>query len=149
MTPRQLAGERFMSDIAASDDRREKLRELDPGRFELGKPLPGAIRSIRGRTLIRRGRVLQQGDLELIQEHLGRGVFGGDGWPETAFREERTPLVSSDSSTPGAGVDPSGSAGTGGLHEADTVPHGDLVPLSLERVPLAGRRCYKSANRVA
>ena len=122
-----------MSKIAATEDHAQHLRRLDIGKLELGKPLPGPIHSIRGRILVRGGRALTEDDLELIREHVSRGVYGGEDWPETSFCEEHA--------APGVPRDHAGD------HAADTSAPprrsppdgggsapGDLVPLALERL---------------
>jgi HD-GYP domain-containing protein (c-di-GMP phosphodiesterase class II) len=67
------------------------LRRLDPDRFEVGAPLPGALCDVHGNPLIPGGWPLGPDDVKRLRGHLRRGVYGGDDWPEQSFLPPEPP----------------------------------------------------------
>jgi len=66
-------------------DQGKALRRLDPDRFEVGAPLPGALCDVNGRPLMPAGWPLSAADIHRLRGHLRRGVYGADDWPEVSF----------------------------------------------------------------
>lgn len=67
------------------------LRQLDPGRFEMGKPLPGALCDVHGKTLMPAGFPLDPADVKRLRGQIRRGVYGGDDWPAECFLDHAAP----------------------------------------------------------
>jgi HD-GYP domain-containing protein (c-di-GMP phosphodiesterase class II) len=69
-----------MSTTSTTEYRLQGLRRIAPEKIVIGKPLPGSLHTARGRRLIRRGHVIQQDDLDLINDHIARGIYGDSDW---------------------------------------------------------------------
>ncbi|MCK4658017.1 MAG: hypothetical protein KAV82_00715 [Phycisphaerae bacterium] len=120
----------------ASTDKSDttRLRRIDPAKLRVGGVLPGTIRALSGRVLIRPGRTLNADDLTLIEDHLKRGIYGDSEWAEEyladmakAVQPEKTPPTP-DQQTPA---------------QADS----EIVPLPVEHLQVGRRLSYALYNR--
>ena len=86
-------------------DKARALHELDPLELELGEPLPGALCTVDGRVVMRKGVTLEFEVLDRLRQRLADGLYGGAEWPST-FRvaaPDRQHAESSKQSTPPGG----------------------------------------------
>jgi HD-GYP domain-containing protein (c-di-GMP phosphodiesterase class II) len=132
-----------MEPSASTSSETAHLRQLDPDKLRPGDSLPGPIRTASGRTLVRPGRVLLPEDINLLAEHLNKGIFGGPEWPEDSFIDGRESddgasagTVSTDAESPlispDDGLAPEKAAGEGlAPIRADELRVGQRLPFAL------------------
>ncbi len=123
-----------MPDAVTREIDKTTLRRLDPTKLRVGDTLPSAIRTARGRVLMRPGRVLRQDDLELLGDHLRDGIFGGPEWPGAFLAHDTQSTQAQDP------------AGTGG-RQIEQPEHGELLPISVGDLQVGQRLPQPLYNR--